>query len=136
MKYTINISAADFKDGLFGTGFLGECFSSLEDLKTIFKKYGPKKNITTKITISSAETISTIKDYGNSLAAKGENINLFALAAIAKKDKFNGIKIYYLPGGWYDENGEFKFILEKGDKIIPQYNKKLVSILRELGVQI
>lgn len=28
MKYTVNIKAADFKDGLFGTGFFGEDFSS------------------------------------------------------------------------------------------------------------
>lgn len=30
MKYTINISAANFKDGLFGTGFFGKDFSSIE----------------------------------------------------------------------------------------------------------
>lgn len=136
MKYTVNIKAADFKDGLFGTGFFGEDFSSVEELKTIFKEYGPKKNVVTKITISSAETTSAIKDFGNNLAAKGQNINLFSLAAIARKDKFKNITIYYLPNGWYDDNGVFKFVLEKGEEIIPQYGKKLTNILRELGVQL
>ena len=93
MKYTINIKAADFKDGLFGTGFFGEDFSSVEELKTIFREYGPKKNVVTKITISSAETTSAIKDFGNNLAAKGQNINLFSLAVIARKDKFKDITI-------------------------------------------
>lgn len=136
MKYTVNIKAADFKDGLFGTGFFGEDFSSVEELKAIFRKYGPKKNVVTKITISSAETTSAIKEFGNNLAAKGQNINIFSLAAIAKKDKFKDIVIYYLPGGWYDDKGVFKFILEKGEKIVPQYGKKLTDILRELGVQL
>lgn len=136
MKYTINIKAVDFKDGLFGTGFFGEDFSSVEELKTIFREYGPKKNVVTKITISSAETTSAIKDFGNNLAAKGQNINLFSLAVIARKDKFKDIAIYYLPNGWYDNNGVFKFILEKGEKIIPQYGKKLTNILRELGIQL
>lgn len=136
MKYTINISAANFKDGLFGTSFFGEDFSSVEELKTIFRKYGPKKNVVTKITISSAETTSAIKNFGNDLAAKGQNINLFSLATIARKDKFKDITIYYLPNGWYDNNNIFKFILKKGDEIIPQYDKKLMSILRDLGVQL
>lgn len=132
MKYTINIKAADFKDGLFGTGFFGEDFSSVEELKTIFREYGPKKNVVTKITISSAETTSAIKDFGNNLAAKGQNINLFSLAVIARKDKFKDITIYYLPNGWYD--GVFKFVLEKGEET--QYGKKLTNILRELGIQL
>lgn len=136
MKYTINISAADSKDILFGTGFFGEDFSSIEELKTIFRKYGPKKNVVTKITIYSAETTSALKEFGNAQAAKGQNINLFSLAAIARKDKFRDIIIYYLPDGWYDDNGTFKFILEKGDKIVPQYGKKLSNVLRELGIQL
>lgn len=136
MKYTVNIKAADFKDGLFGTGFFGEDFSSVEELKAIFRKYGPKKNVVTKVTISSAETTSAMKEFGNNLAAKGQNINLFSLAAIAKKDKFKTIVIYYLPGGWHDDKGVFKFVLEKGEEIMPQYGKKLTNILRELGVQL
>lgn len=136
MKYTINISAADPRDGIVGPGGLGAFFSSVEDLKAIFKKYITRKDMVVRITISSAETTYAIKEYGDNLAAKGQNIYLFALAAIAKKDKFSGIRIYYRPGGWYDKNGEFKFILKRGDKTIPQYNKKLAPILRELGVQI
>lgn len=77
-----------------------------------------------------------MKEFGNNLAAKGQNINLFSLAAIARKDKFKDITIYYLPNGWYDDKGVFKFVLEKGEEIMPQYGKKLTNILRELGVQL
>lgn len=58
------------------------------------------------------------------------------MAVIARKDKFKDITIYYLPNGWYDDNGVFKFILEKGEEIMPQYGKKLTNILRELGIQL
>lgn len=136
MAYTINISAADFKDSFFGTGFMGETFSSKEDLKRIFREHGPKKNVVTKLTFSNAETTSEIKSLGDKLAAEGKNINLFALAAIARKDKFNGIIIYYLPGGWIDNKGPFKFILEQNNEIIPQYDKKLSAILSDLGIEL
>lgn len=136
MAYTINISAADPKEFIFGTGFFGETFSSKEELKAICRKYVPKKNIVVKFTFSSAETTSEIKSLGNKLAAEGKNINLFILAALLKKDKFNDITIYYVPCGWKDNNGTFKFILERNNEIIPQYDKKLSAILSELGIEL
>lgn len=136
MTYTINISAADPKEFIFGTGFFGEEFSSKEDLKNIFRKYIPKNNTVVKLTFSSAETTSKIKSFGNKLAAEGKNINIFALASIIKKDKFKGIKIYYVPCGWIDDNGTFKFILENDGKITPQYDKKLLAILSDIGIEL
>lgn len=136
MTYTINITPADPKDIIFGTGFLGETFSSKDELKAIWRKYIPKKDIITKLTFSSAETTAKIKAFGDKLAAKGENINLFSLAAIARKDKFNNIAIYYLHRGWIDNNGTFKFILERNNEVIPQYDKKLTTILSDLGIEL
>lgn len=135
MTYTINIQAADPKEFIFGTGFFGETFSSKDELKAIFKKYVPKKNIVVKLTFSSAETTAKIKDFGDRLAAEGKDINLFALAAIAQKDEFNDIAIYYVPCGWKDDKGTFKFILERKDEVIPQYDKKLCAILSDLGMK-
>ncbi len=54
MRYTINITAADPTEFIFGTGFLGETFSSKDELKAIWKRYIPKKDIITKLTFSSA----------------------------------------------------------------------------------
>lgn len=136
MAYTINISAADPREFILGTEFFGEEFSSKEELKNIFKKYIPKNNIVVKLTFSSAETTSKIKSFGNKLAAEGKNIPIFALAAIAKKDKFNGITIYYVPCGWIDDKGTFKFILEKNGKTTPQYDKKLSAILADIGIEL
>ena len=136
MAYTINISAADPKEFIFGTGFFGETFSSKDELKAIFRKYVPKKNIVVKLTFSSAETTAKIKAFGDKLAAEGKNINLFTLAAIASKDKFNDIIIYYVPCGWKDDKGIFKFILERKDEVLPQYGKKLSAILSELGIEL
>lgn len=136
MEYTINITAADPTEFIFGTGFLGETFSSKCDLKAIFRKYITKRDTIFKLTFSSAETTAKIKAIGNELAARGENINLFTLAAIASKDKFNDITIYYLPCGWIDDNGTFKFFLERNNNITPQYNKKLSAILSDLGIEI
>lgn len=136
MAYTINIKAADFKDSFFGTGFFGETFSSIDDLKKIFREHGPKKNVVTELTFSTAETTSRIKSLGNRLAAEGKNINIFALAAIQRKDKFNGITIYYLPNGWIDDKGTFKFVLDINNNLVPQYNKKLKAILLDLGMRL
>lgn len=136
MTYTINITAADPTEFIFGTGFLGETFSSKDELKAIWRKCIPKKDIITKLTFSSAETTAKIKAFGDKLAAKGENINLFSLAAIARKDKFNNIAIYYLHRGWIDNNGTFKFILERNNEVIPQYDKKLTTILSDLGIEL
>lgn len=136
MRYTINITAADPKEFIFGTGFFGETFSSKDELKAIFKKYITKRDVIVKLTFSSAETTDKIKALGNELAAKGENINLFTLAAIARKDKFNDIAIYYVPCGWKDDKGTFKFVLERNDEVIPQYDKKLSAILSDLGMKL
>ena len=134
-SYTVYINAANSEDGLYGTGFFGEDFSTKEELNALFRKYVPKKNVVTKLHFSLASTTKAIKDYGDAEAAKGNNINIFALSAIAKKDKYYGINIYFLPCGWIDDKGTFKFVLETANgEIHPQYNKKLSIILSELGI--
>ena len=136
MSYSININSADPREFIFGTSFFGENFSSKEELKDILKKYLPKKDVVIKITFTTSETISKMKFFGDKLAAEGKNIDIFSLASFLNKDKFNNIAIYYLPCGWKDNNGTFKFILEKNDEIIPQYNKKFFTILSDLGINL
>lgn len=58
------------------------------------------------------------------------------LLLLQKKDKFNGITVYYVPCGWIDDKGTFKFILEKNGKTTPQYDKKLSAILSDIGIEL
>ena len=57
--------------------------------------------------------------------------------AACAKDPFRKISIIYRPSRWIDEDGDkFAFILIKGDEVIPQKNKKLCDILKEIGIEI
>lgn len=136
MTYTIDISSAISNTRVQGTGFWGNDFSSKEELKSILNEYlfSMDEDEIIRLHFSCAKTKEAMKSYGDAEAAKGNNINVFDLLSIAKKDKFHGIYIYYRPGGWIDNNGTFKYIIEKGEKLYPQYNKKLIPILIELGI--
>ena len=146
MKYIVNIgpisSLLNDKNFFFGTGFMGEEFSTKEELRQLLYKYGSyvregkqywREYI--KLSFSLASTISSIKEEGNRQAKENGVVNLFTTFLAAKEDPFYGIHVYYRPAGWLDENGNvFKFMVEKGEELTPKYNK-LFSILEELGIK-
>ena len=147
MKYIININPVtnlvSDKDFFFGTGFIGEEFSTKKELTDLLRKYATieKDGVRywreyIKLSFSLASTISSIKEEGNRQAKENGVVNLFTACFAAKKDPFYGIHIYYCPAGWLDENGNvFKFVVEKGEKLTPNYGK-LSSILKELDIEI
>ena len=147
MKYIININPINNlmsdKDFFFGTGFLGEEFSTKKELCELIRKYVTieKDGVRywreyIKLSFSLASTISSIKEEGNRQAKKNDVVNLFTACLAAKKDPFYGIHIYFRPAGWLDENGNvFKFVVEKGEELTPNYGK-LSNILKELGIEI
>lgn len=147
MKYVINInpitSLSNDENFFFGTGFMGEEFSTKKELIELLYKYATiekdgihywRKYI--KLSFSLASTVSSIKEEGNRQAKENGVVNLFTACLAAKKDPFYGIHVYYRPAGWLDENGNvFKFVVEKGEELTPNYGK-LSSILKELGIEI
>lgn len=147
MRYIINIdpitNLLSDENFFFGTGFMGAEFSTKEELLQLLHEYATfekdgvrywQKYI--KLSFSLASTISSIKEEGNRQAKENGIVNLFTACLAAKKDPFYGIHIYYHPVGWLDENGNvFKFVVEKGKKLTPNYGK-LSNILKELGIEI
>ena len=144
-KYIINIgstsnSISDDKF-FFGTGFMGEEFSTIDELRSLLHKYATfekdgksywREEI--KMTFSLQSSVQAFKAEGDRQAKENGVVNLFSCMA---KDPFRKISIIYRPSRWIDEDGdEFAFILIKGDEVIPQKNKKLRDILRELGIEI
>lgn len=137
MKYVINIAPADPANYCFiGTPFFGEEFSSIADLRKIWDKYDLNNRGLVELSFSSAETIVEIKERANEMAKKGENINIFSLGVLLRKDPYHEISIYYGGKKVHDENGEFWFILERksGGELLPQYGKKLHTILEDMGM--
>ena len=147
-KYNINIGSTSnsISDNKFflGTGFMGEGFDTLEELKSLLKKYATYQKdgksfwrSEIKMTFSLGTTLEAFKAEGDRQCKENGFVNLFSIGARLRKDPFHGIEIIYRPSRWIDENGEeFAFILIKGDEVIPQKNKKLSNILRELGMEI
>ena len=147
-KYNINIgstsnSILDDKF-FFGTGFMGEGFDTLEELKSLLKKYATYQKdgksfwrSEIKMTFSLGTTLEAFKAEGDRQAKENGVVNLFSCIAACAKDPFRKISIIYRPSRWIDEDGEeFAFILIKDNEVIPQKNKKLRDILRELGMEI
>ena len=147
-KYNINIgstsnSISDDKF-FFGTGFMGAEFSNIDELRSLLHKYATfekdgnrywREEI--KMTFSLQSTVSSFKAEGDRQAKEKGIVNLFSCMAACAKDPFRKISIIYRPSRWIDEDGdEFAFILIKGDEVIPQKNKKLKDILREIGIEI
>lgn len=147
MRYVVNIdpvtNLVSDKDFFFGTGFMGEEFSTKKELLELLYKYATieKDGVRywrnyIKLSFSLASTVSSIKEEGNRQAKENGVVNLFTACIAAKKDPFYNIHIYYCPAGWLDENGNvFKFVVEKGEKMTPNYGK-LSGILKELGIEI
>lgn len=147
-KYIINIgstsnSISDDKF-FFGTGFMGEEFSTIDELRSLLHKYATFEKdgkrywrSEIKMTFSLGTTLEAFRAEGDRQCKENGFVNLFSIGARLRKDPFHGIEIIYRPSKWVDEKGNvFAFILIKGDKIIPQ-NKKLRDILRgELGMEI
>ena len=147
-KYIINIgstsnSISDNKF-FFGTGFMGAEFSTIDELRSLLHKYATfekdgksywREEI--KMTFSLQSSVQAFKAEGDRQAKENGVVNLFSCMAACAKDPFRKISIIYRPSRWIDKDGsEFAFILIKGDEVIPQKNKKLRDILRELGIEI
>ena len=147
-KYNINIGSTSnsISDNKFflGTGFMGAEFSTIDELRSLLHKYATfEKNGKSywreeiKMTFSLQSSVQAFKEEGDRQAKENGFVNLFSIGARLRKDPFHGIEIIYRPSRWIDEDGDtFAFILIKGDEVIPQKNKKLSNILRELGMEI
>lgn len=147
-KYNINIgstsnSISDDKF-FFGTGFMGAEFSTIDELRSLLHKYATfEKNGKSywreeiKMTFSLQSSVQAFKAEGDRQAKENGVVNLFSCMAACAKDPFRKISIIYRPSRWIDKDGsEFAFILIKGDEVIPQKNKKLRDILKEIGIEI
>ena len=147
-KYNINIgstsnSISDDKF-FFGTGFMGAEFSTIDELRSLLHKYATfekdgksywREEI--KMTFSLQSSVQAFKAEGDRQVKENGVVNLFSCMAACAKDPFRKISIIYRPSRWIDEDGDkFAFILIKGDEVIPQKNKKLRDILREIGIEI
>ena len=147
-KHIINIgstsnSISDDKF-FFGTGFMGAEFSTIDELRSLLHKYATfekdgkrywREEI--KMTFSLQSSVQAFKAEGDRQAKENGFVNLFSIGARLRKDPFHGIEIIYRPSKWVDEKGNvFAFILIKGDEVIPQKNKKLRDILKEIGIEI
>ena len=147
-KYNINIgstsnSISDDKF-FFGTGFMGAEFSTIDELRSLlheyvtFEKDGKRYwREEIKMTFSLQSSVQAFKAEGDRQAKENGVVDLFSCMAACAKDPFLKISIIYRPSRWIDENGdEFAFILIKGDEVMPQKNKKLRDIIREIGIEI
>ena len=146
-KYNVNIgpvsNSLSDPNWFSGTGFMGEGFSTREELLSIMRKYATftkdgvsywRKEI--KPTFELGKTVEAFKAEGNRQCKENGYVNLFTAISACRKDPFYGISIVYRPGGWVDRQGnEFKFVLVKGDKVTPKA-MKLSEILREIGINI
>ena len=147
-KYNINIgsnsnSISDDKF-FFGTGFMGASFQTIDELRSLLHEYATfekdgkrywREEI--KMTFSLQSSVQAFKAEGDRQAKENGVVDLFSCMAACAKDPFRKISIIYRPSRWIDEDGdEFAFILIKGDEVIPQKNKKLRDILREIGIEI
>lgn len=82
------------------------------------------------MSFSLQSSVQAFKAEGDRQAKENGIVELFSCMAACAKDPFRGI---YRPSKWIDRDGsEFAFILVKGNEVIPQKNKKLRDILREL----
>lgn len=130
MQYYVNIK---IRNSFNGTSFFGEKFSSHKEFLDIANSYKRKsKGEVMTFSFNTGSIIDSIKAKGNALAAKGQNINLFALAASLSKDRLTKYKIHYRPGHWLKDGKEFKFILEKDGELTILFQSKLSDIMKEI----
>lgn len=130
MEYYVNIK---IEDSFNGTGFFGEKFSSYKEFLNIANSYKQiSKGKIMTFSFNTGNIIDSIKAKGDALAKKGQNINLFALVGLLSKDRLFKYKIHYRPGHWMKDGKEFKFILEKDEKLTILFQSKLSDIMREI----
>lgn len=130
MEYYVNIK---IENSFEGTGFFGKKFSSYEEFLEIANSYLKKsKGEIMQFSFHTGSIIDNIKTKGNALAAKGQNINLLALAASLSKDRLSKYKIYYRSGHWIKNGIEFKFILERDGELTILLQSKLSDVIREI----
>lgn len=146
-KYTVNIHGPknykDQKTFFIGTPFFGESFDTMKDLKNLLIKYATEQEDGKRywreeieLSFELAETTEAIKQEGDRQCVEKGFVNPFSLAAIANKDPFKGIKVFWRPAGWIDEEGNvFKVVLVKGDEVTPKFCK-LSEVLIEIGLQL
>lgn len=116
----------------------------MDDLKALLRKYATFEKdgkrywrVEIKMSFSLQSSVQAFKAEGDRQAKENGIVELFSCMAACAKDPFRGISIIYRPSKWIDKDGsEFAFILVKGNEVIPQKNKKLRDILRELGIEI
>lgn len=144
-RYVVNIEGTSnlLSDPrcFIGTGFMGEGFDTLEELKSLLKKYATYQKdgksfwrSEIKMTFSLGTTLEAFRAEGDRQCKENGFVNLFSIGARLRKDPFYGIEIIYRPSKWVDEKGNvFAFILIKGNEVIPQ-SKKLSEILKEIGM--
>lgn len=147
-KYIVNIEGTSnlLSDPrcFIGTGFMGAEFSTIDELKSLLHKYATFKKDgksywreEIKMTFSLQSSVQAFKAEGDRQCKENGFVNLFSIGARLRKDPFRGIEIIYRPSKWIDEKGNvFAFILIKGDEVIPQKNKKLRDILKDVGIEI
>lgn len=141
-KYIVNIEGTSTRC-FIGTGFMGEEFSTIDELRSLLHKYATFKKDgksywreEIKMTFSLQSSVQAFKAEGDRQAKENGVVNLFSCIAACAKDPFRKISIIYRPSRWIDEDGdEFAFILIRDDKVIPQ-KKKLRDILRSIGMEI
>lgn len=123
-------------DFFIGTGFLGEKFSTYEELKNLIYKYGKKSNGEwqeyIRLTFDLASNVDQFVKDGNEQCKKNGFVNL---ASICKKGPFYNYVIYFRPYKWIDKEGKtFSFVLEYKDKNAEPRYCKLPEILKEIGI--
>ena len=105
-KYNINIgstsnSITDDKF-FFGTGFMGEGFDTLEELKSLLKKYATYQKdgksfwrSEIRMTFSLGTTLEAFRVEGDRQCKENGFVNLFSIGSRLRKDPFHGIEIIY-----------------------------------------
>lgn len=83
-----------------------------------------------EMSFSLQSSVQAFKAEGDRQAKENGIVELFSCMAACAKDPFRGISIIYRPSKWMAVS------LVKGNEVIPQKNKKLRDILRELGIEI
>lgn len=132
--YTVNINP--IQGHFFGTGFLGENFSTLSELKTLILKHAFEERngkyyliSPFRMLFSDAAITAKIKEEGDSQAKNG-NVNLLSLIPIIKQNPFRGIEVYYNDGGY--TFGEGNWCIYKNNDYITK--SRLTDVLVELGI--
>lgn len=152
MKYTVNVGPITNVLGqpefFIGTGFMGEQFSTYEELKEIIFKYGMYTDKDgkrywhpeIKLTFGLASLDEAFKQEGNRQIAETGEVDLLTAVSVFGRNPFRDKAIYYIPGGATLRDGsdprEFKFLIDNGEKKYPRFDVKLSDILSDIGLNL